>query len=191
MAKARLPTPELLRQLLDYDPETGVLTWRERPVSMFGAGSHGQESEAKRWNRKNAGKQVGSPSQGYLRCGIGGIFILTHRIVWAITYGAWPDGEIDHINHDRSDNRLVNLRLVTKTENNRNQRKQKNNTSGVTGVIWDKRAQMWRARIYRDGQWRHLGLFKDFEDASLARRAAETELGYHVNHGQDLGQVDP
>jgi HNH endonuclease len=95
----------------------------------------------------------------------------------------WPDGEIDHINGDRSDNRWENLRDATHAENHRNMRISKRNTSGRVGVSWGKAQQQWQAYISMDGKLLHLGFFGSWDDASSAREAAERHLGFHANHG--------
>ncbi len=95
-----------------------------------------------------------------------------------------PSGEIDHINGDRTDNRICNLRDVTSAGNSCNRRRQDRNTSGVTGVAWDKRASRWQARIGLNGKQKYLGYFDSLDEAVAARKAAELELGFHPNHGR-------
>jgi hypothetical protein len=98
-------------------------------------------------------------------------------------YDRWPEGEIDHINGNRQDNRIENLRDVPRSLNQRNSKLQNNNRSGVSGVFW--RANRWEARIYLvSGQRKHLGRFKTFEEAVAVRKQAEMECGYHENHGR-------
>lgn len=180
MAKRELPTPEELRQLLRYEPETGKLYWLERPLEMFS-----DERHCKTWNKRFAGKQAlkTDRGQGYYGGAINWRSVFAHRVIWALVYGEWPNGEIDHINGQRDDNRLVNLRNVSKTENMRNAFRSKNNTSGRTGVSWYKRTSKWIAYIGVGGK-RHivLGYYKRFEDAVAARERAEIEHGYHTNH---------
>ena len=105
----------------------------------------------------------------------------TARIIWFYAKGEWPDC-IDHINHLKTDNRLVNLRSVSQAENHRNISKLSNNTSGVAGVYWDKKARKWRAQIRVNSKQIHLGLFTHIADAITARAAAKVEYGYHQNH---------
>lgn len=157
-----------LREALAYDAQTGAVTWKE--------------------DRKN-GKPVGSvagslKSTGYRHIRIDGRMCQEHRICWALHYGKWPEGNIDHINGDPSDNRLENLRCVSQAANNRNARRRRDNTSGVTGVLWYKAQGKWGAKINRDGKPVFLGLHASMEDAIAARRLAEAEYGYHSNHGR-------
>jgi hypothetical protein len=106
-----------------------------------------------------------------------------HRLVWAIETGAWPERDIDHINHDKLDNRIENLRAVEHAVNQRNMSRHRHNTSGVTGVSFDKRARKWAAYIWRDQKSVRIGSFSDKRDAIAARKSAEATLGYHKNHG--------
>jgi hypothetical protein len=139
---------EFLRECFEYNPETGILTWKERPESHF-IGSRAQ-NPVSRFNTRYAGKQVGTLNRGYLqtRLHIKGSRFTTvnvHRICWALATGEWPKGEIDHINGIHDDNRLCNLRDATRLENqlNPNNRLRKNNKSGYRGVY--KYYGKWRA----------------------------------------------
>ena len=176
----KLPDADLLRASLRYDPESGLLFWKERAIDLAGTAN-----EAKRWNNKHAGKEVGSAIsvRGYKKVRVFGFQYTQHRVIWKIVHGSDPN-YIDHINGDRSDNRLINLRDVSFQENCRNRRKLKRNTSGITGVCWVSRTQSWQAAIVCDGKPKYLGSFKSIEDAANARATAEMELGYHVNHGK-------
>lgn len=174
--------PEILRRLLDYNPETGALIWKERPLSMFRT-----EGIGRYWNRRNAGKPALAAGHGgensYLHGHLLGRVVKAHRIIWAIATGESPD-EVDHINGCRSDNRLSNLRNVTHAENGRNQRRHTSNSSGVLGVTWRQDGNRWRVRIRVDGKAKHIGDFRSLEDAAEARAAANVKYGYHPNHGQ-------
>jgi hypothetical protein len=105
-------------------------------------------------------------------------------LAWAISYGAWPQGQIDHINGDRGDGRLCNLNDVSQSQNDKNSARQKNNTSGVIGVSFDKSRKRWFAYAY-DAKSRRvfLGRFRNFDDAVEARKKAEKQCGYAKNHG--------
>lgn len=94
-----------------------------------------------------------------------------------------PDGPLDHINGQRADNRLVNLRIGSGGINQRNTARSKRSTSGRTGVSWYKRGKVWKAYIQRSGQREHLGYFVRFEDAVAARAKAEATLCYSPRHG--------
>lgn len=184
MASKALPTPEELRQLLDYDPETGAFTWRERSPDLFVGKKYSADRLAATWNGNFAGTAaLTNHSNGYLKGRILGRSVKAHRAAWAIYYNEWPTGHIDHINHNRADNRIANLRIVTRAENMRNSSRASNNTSGVTGVSWCKKRGKWVARIIRDGRLKHLGYFDDILLAAQARQAANTQFGFHRNHG--------
>ena len=110
--------------------------------------------------------------------------ISLHRMAWTLHNKCKPSGFIDHINHDKSDNRIENLREVTKVQNNRNKSMCKLNTSGNTGVSWHKRDNIWEARIKVDYKQVYLGRFNSKEDAIKAREDAEVLYGFHANHGK-------
>lgn len=174
------PVPAVcLRALFDYDEETGVLTWRERPFYHFAT-----LRACRVWNTKHAGKVAGGDNgQGYLIVKIEGKMHRVHRIIWAMQTGAWPADQIDHKNHRRADNRWINLREATNPINSKNQSMPSTNTSGHLGVYRRKASCKWMAYIHVDGTKKHIGYFTEFEDAAAARRAAEVLYGYHRNHG--------
>lgn len=184
MAKTDLLTPEELRKLLRYEPDTGKLYWLERTPDMFNDCSQGRERYCAIWNTKFAGKEAlaAYEGRGNLHGRIFNRAYKAHRVAWALHQGEWPTHEIDHINHVPDDNRILNLRCVTGEENSRNLPKRADNSSGVTGVGWHKKALKWRARI-SVGTEIHLGLFDVFEDAVAARKEAEIKYGFHQNHG--------
>lgn len=186
MAKAELIPPTLLRQLLDYDAATGALTWRHRSVAI--AVELGQSVDhLDAWNAQYAGKVgfTASTYKGYRASTISGAHIRAHRAAWAVHYGAWPDGMLDHINGDKADNRIANLRIVDDVENGRNYPKSRRNKSGQTGVRWNKTKGKWRARITVEGRVIELGDFVVFDDAVSARKAAERRHGFSPIHGRD------
>ena len=122
---------------------------------------------------------------GYLYCWYEGKRKLHHRFIWEQAHGPVPSGsEIDHINGVRTDNRLENLRLVTRQENMQNTKIYNTNKSGVTGVSWCKRKQRWRAVIMGDAKQTHLGYFGEWFEAVCARMSANNIYGYHPNHGR-------
>lgn len=184
----RLPSVRVLRRLIDYNPEAGELRWKERPVWMFSdSGSGGRHGNWVRSNGRLAGKlALVSEKDGYL---VGELFAQrqhAHRVAWAIYYGEWPSGQIDHINGIRDDNRISNLRDVTLAENSRNKRMHKNNKSGVIGVSWYPSTKKWAADIGIDGKRTRLGYFASIEEAAAARKAAERKHGFHANHGSEV-----
>jgi hypothetical protein len=121
--------------------------------------------------------------KGYRLIGINGQGYRAHRLAWLYVYGTFPEGQIDHINHNPDDNRIDNLRDVSNQENHRNKGTQKNNKSGCHGVSRQKNTGKWLARIKVSGRGIHLGTFPSFSDAKTARKAAEVEYGFHPNHG--------
>lgn len=187
MAKKPIPTPEELRQLLAYDQHTGCFTWKERDASLFtGGGQHTAEHNCRVWNAKHAGAPAGAVdrSLGYLRLSVLDRKLWAHRAAWMVVHGETPKGQIDHINGDKLDNRIANLRVVTMTENRRNQRRPMNNNSGFVGVAWNPHNKNWNARIGVDGRTLHLGSFGRIEDAIAARKEAEARFAFHKNHGR-------
>lgn len=165
-------TQSRLKELLEYNPETGVF------IRLIGVPNSRVGSIA---GTKNA--------HGYWQIAIDHNFYFAHRLAWLYMTGKFPDQQIDHINHNRTDNRLVNLRAATPSENQRNKRLGKNNTSGVCGVHWDKRTGKWRARITLPiSRVMSLGSFSDKAEAIRARKAAEVKYGFHANHGKSLSE---
>lgn len=166
-------TAELVRQLLDYDSETGIFTWRHRPASMFGSADR-----AAMWNTRYAGKVAGAPMTiGYRQISIRKKNYLAHRLAWLHVHGEWPSEQIDHVNGDRSDNRLANLRSASIAENRQNQTS-KRGSSRYIGVSWNARSLMWQAHIAVDGRSHYLGLF-DSEEAAHAAYL-EAKLHFHT-----------
>ena len=102
---------------------------------------------------------------------------LEHRVAWFLHYGEWPCRQIDHVNGNRSDNRIANLRLATNSENVCNRGKPKNNTSGFKGVSWNSGRRAWLATIRRKGSNKNLGYFATREAAADAYNRAA--LKYH------------
>src|SRR6478736_3606728 len=116
MAAKNLPDAAYLRECLDYDPETGVLTWKPRPREHFR-----DDHDWHIWLSRFPGKPAGGISYyGYIQVALTGRIYRSHRIIWAMQTGSWPVAHMDHINRDRSDNRWVNLRQATAHQNMRN-----------------------------------------------------------------------
>lgn len=177
MAKRQLPSPEVLRQLLRYDPETGNLFWKERGPEWFKSDCYSLEVCAGRWNTKNAGKPaLCCASEGYLVGKILGCRHSAHRVIWAIHNGYWPRNQIDHINGNGLDNRIANLREATASENQQNLPIRKANREGFPGVSWHVAGGKWRATIRHKGKHYHLGLFEKITDAADAYRMAKRRL---------------
>ena len=172
MAFAEIPSAAYLHQRLSYQSETGKLFWKYDP------------SMRPQWNSCWAGKEAFTTDlKGYRQGSIDGRNYLAHRIVWVMLYGEAPPDQIDHINHDRSDNRKENLREVTNAVNGKNQSINSRNTSGVMGVSWSTRDKRWYAYINVDGARINLGSFKTRKSAIAARLSAEQKFGFHKNHG--------
>lgn len=184
MAKKPLPPQKLLRQLLDYNRETGELKWRERRADMFKPGRWGALHCANSFNAQYAGKKADAKvNNGYNRIRILGKVYASHRIIWKLVHGRDPDC-IDHQNGLRTDNRIENLRDVSLSQNSRNRKSPSSNSTGQLGVVWHQRDKRWMATIKHDGRKIHLGYFKEFQAAVEARKKAEVQFGYHRNHGR-------
>ena len=164
-------TQQQLKELLNYEKDTGIFTWKNP-----------------RANRCKPGDIAGAINRGYLLIGItvDGIALLygAHRLAWLYEYGRFPNKDIDHINHDKSDNRISNLREVNHITNMKNQKIRSTNKSGFTGVSWDKNLKKWRAMITVNRTNMHLGCFTDKNDAIEARLHANRLYKFHPNHGK-------
>lgn len=148
---------ERLKSLLQYHPETGEFT------RLTNTGGRRTGSVAGSVNQKN----------GYRYVSVDGRYYLAHRLGWFFTHGEWPNGDLDHINRCRTDNRISNLRDVTSKENGENYGPFSNNTSGHRGVVWDSSRNLWAAQIKHNGRSIHLGRFRTKMEAIAARRGAE------------------
>lgn len=142
---------------LSYDKETGIIVWTEG-----------------RFN----GCEAGTLLDGYMRIKFEGKNYRNHRVAWFMIHGEWPNGELDHINGDRADNRICNLREATKFQNQGNRKRNSNSKSGIKGVIWNKRLQKWEVQIQCENKPRYLGLFHDIEEAAAVyAKAAKEHFG--------------
>lgn len=167
--------------MVKYDPDTGVMTWLHK--------SDGAKDSA-RWNARYAEKECGTiDDKGYRRI----LFrfekdrtfkIRCHRLAWFIVHGVMPTWEIDHINQNKLDNRITNLRDVPKELNQRNGTRKSNNTSGVTGVTWHKQRGKWCAQASVGGKHYHIGLFEKLTEAETAARKFRVEHEFTENHGR-------
>lgn len=157
---------ERLREVLRYDPCSGVFIWKV---------GHGPVK---------AGDVAGYlRTDGYISISVDGKNYLAHRLAFLYCHGKFPNQEVDHILGDRSFNRFFNLRLASRTDNMQNRKRFKNNTSGAVGVYWFKPGGKWVAQITVDRIPRHLGCFYNFLEAVKARKEAEVLYGFHKNHG--------
>lgn len=146
-------------ELLRYDVESGDLFWR---VSR---------------GRVKAGRVAGSVNyRGYRSVKVDGRDCLAHRLIWLMAHGQMPEADIDHIDGDRLNNRLENLREATRAENGQNVGVQSNNTSGFTGVTWHKGAKKWKAQIGVSRRYKAIGYFDTPEQAAEAYAKAKARL---------------
>lgn len=185
MAATPLPPAAILRKIFDYDPETGQLFWKARTLDMFPETKRRAEWMCAAWNTRHAHKPAltHTTEKGYRRGQLRGRLVMAHRVIWKMMYDTEPN-EVDHINGNKSDNRIVNLRSATRQENVRNTRLRHDNKTGVHGVYVE--GKKWVAYI-RDGkQSIRLGLFSTIQEATEARKVAELNYGYHANHGRSL-----
>jgi hypothetical protein len=163
---AELPMIAEMRDALEYDEATGIITWKTGQCAgkpAFATLSHGYQhgSFRKRW-------------------------IGAHRVAWALFYGDWPKDQIDHINGIRTDNRITNLRESTQADNRKNSALYRRNSSGVNGVSWDTSLGLWHARITTGRRNIHLGYFTTKEEAAAARAEADRQHGFSKRHGKPL-----
>ena len=159
-------TADLVRSIYTFDPEEGIFRYRET-----------------RSGKCKAGSVAGSRKpNGYVLMSINGLFFQAGRVAWLYMHGEWPTHTIDHINRDRSDNRIANLRDVTNQVNSRNLGHQRaNNTSGFVGVYFFKRSKRYHAQISHEGKLIFLGGYVDIQDA--AKAYAEAKQKYHAIPG--------
>lgn len=155
-------TQERLRELLNYDPYSGKFT---RRVS----------------NRKDrVGKEPGSKNtKGYIQIRIDGTLYVAHRLAWLYIYGYWPADQLDHINGDKTDNRMFNLREVNNKQNQENVPLQVNNTSGYRGVSYDTGYGRYRAYVCHNRETLCLGFYSTAEEAADVAKNARDNLFTH------------
>ena len=156
-------TQARLKELLHYDPATGVFT-----------------NACQRGQRGQRGAITGCVnSRGYMQITLTGKCYQAHRLAWLYEYGVFPVADTDHIDQDKTNNRIANLRAATRSENKQNVGLQRNNTSGYRGVVWVKKSNKWRALIKINSRLLHLGLFTDIAEAVAAYAAAAAKLHSH------------
>lgn len=166
--------------LLKYEPETGNLFWKERPLALFNS-----SRIAKSWNAKFAGKEAFTSrgGDGHKRGRIANRGVKAHHVAWLLATGEWPKQVIDHINGDTADNRFANLRDVPRSINQKNVKKRKNKGEGISGVSFDKSRGRWHSCITVNGKHHFLGRFKEMADAEAARMEAQRRFGFSDRHG--------
>jgi hypothetical protein len=161
-----LVTVERLRSLFNYDQHIGVFTRR------VAVGRHGRHKALHKAGTKQ--------NFGYIVIAVDHRRYVAHRLAWLYVYGVWPSDDVDHINGDKSDNRIFNLRLATRAQNMQNVAKHKHNKSGAKGVSWMNTRSKWRAYIFVGYKQIHLGLFSSFNRAVEARKLAEQTYHSHA-----------
>lgn len=150
---------QLLKEILDYDPNTGEFRWK-----------------VNKGTRAIAGSIAGNINiNGYRVIWIDRKLYKAHRLAWLYHYGTHPIDQIDHKNGIRADNGIDNLRQVTNQQNQQNVKRRKHNTSGITGVHWDTKSKKWRAKIMHKNKSINLGLYDDINEAAKVRKAAEAK----------------
>lgn len=166
---------DMLNKLVSYNISTGGLVWKQRKGT---AGS-------KKFNTMYAGNTATHMDRnGYLGLSISGVWYIAHRVVWVLYFGSIrKDMYIDHINHNRSDNKIENLRLVTRSDNSKN-RKPNKNTLYCVGVTFRKDRAVFNVKISVNKTVIRLGAYKSLLDAACARKSAEIHYEFHSNHGK-------
>lgn len=163
-------TQERLKELLNYDLETGLFTWLQVKPRLR--------------SRVAVGSLAGSiNSTGYPCITLDTKKYYAHRLAFLYVTGEFPVNDVDHQDHNRANNQWDNLRVATRSENQRNQTMGKDNKSGFTGVCRHKACEKWVATIHVSGKLKYLGIFKDINDAITARKQANIDYGFHANHG--------
>lgn len=152
-------THERLKEVLNYDSETGIFSWKRKITNI-----------------KDQTTAGALHNKGYIQITIDKKNYLAHRVAWFYVYGKWPQKQIDHINRIKTDNRIKNLRDVTNSTNQHNNGARRHNTSGVNGVINLKSRNCWVAQIYVDNKRIYLGTFKDKDKAISARKKYEESI---------------
>lgn len=152
-------TAERLRHLLDYDPISGAFLRR-----VAGRGLR-------------VGQVAGSDCRGYRSIAVDGRDYRAHRLAWLYVHGRWPTGMLDHINGDRADNRIANLRECSNSENLQNLKcARRDSGSGLLGASWHKGKRLWQAAIELNGKARHLGYYGTADAAHAAYLKAKAEV---------------
>ena len=174
MAKTSHITVEYVRSILDYDPETGIFTWKKKPRNQFKS-----DRDFNFWNSKYAGSVAGGKnSKGYIQIKIEKVIYKAHRIAILFTTGTIPNNDVDHIDGDKCNNKIKNLRIANRSQNVANTKVRINSTSGLKCVCWNIGNKKYQARIRVDGASVHLGYFDCPAAASFAYQiAADIHFG--------------
>lgn len=167
---------DILKETLSYDKETGLFTWLVRPLRHFN-NKHAMNS----FNSIKPGSEAGTENNnGYIAIEILGNVYLGHRLAWFMEHGYWPKNNIDHIDGNKSNNKIKNLREATGSENIQNLKKaMSNNKLGVLGVFYNKKSCKYQAQIGLNGKVTILGLFDSVDEASNAYISAKRTMHTH------------
>ncbi len=149
-----------LKELLEYSPKTGIFIWKKRVANCIKVGDKAGHNDI----------------HGYRVIEIKGKAYKAHRLAWLYVYGYFPGYDMDHINKNPSDNRLKNLRVVSRSCNKINTNNRRDNSSGVKGIHWSKANSKWRVEIFD----RYIGLYENFDDAVAARLTEEQRCGWYL-----------
>jgi len=163
--------------------ESKLPTYEEVSAFLYEVGGKIYNRVSRGSNAPMDGESGTIDSHNYRVVRLFGVNYKTHRLVWLLNHKRWPKDQVDHINHDRIDNRIENLREVGFLENSKNVPLRKDNVSGVVGVRWYDRYGKWHSQIAVKGKSIHLGYFLDKFEAMCTRKSAEIEYGFHENHG--------
>jgi len=149
-----------------YNSDTGALLYKKKTS-----------------NKITIGDPVGSDNgAGYIKLSFKKRNYYAHRVIWLLMTGKWPKDQIDHVDHDRSNNKWDNLKAATNKTNGKNQSLKINNMSGISGVHFNKRSKYWQGSIKVDGKHHYLMGGKDLFEICCARKSAELKYGFHPNH---------
>jgi len=163
-------TQSELFSIFHYAPDTGIFT-RVNPPRGYRSPKKGITTRG---------------NNDYIQLKIEKKIYQAHRLAWLYVYGSFPDVPLDHIDGDRLNNRISNLRRATTKQNNENRKMQSNNTSGYRGVCWSKRQKAWKATVRHNGELLYLGYYKDINDAVMIVKNKREELFTH-DYGRDMG----
>lgn len=162
-------TQKRLKEVLHYNPETGIFT------NLINRSSNAVKGMRAGTENNNGYREIYIDNKKYKE----------HRLAFLYMKNYFPK-YVDHINHKTTDNKWSNLRKSTLSENQKNSSLNKNNTSGHIGIYWNKKANKWHAQLKSNNETIYLGLFRNKEDAIKARQEANIKYGFHENHGREI-----